>query len=461
MGIIKSQGQTPTEELLLRLCDSTFLKLWCYANPFKSDKQELCDLLAVFENHVFIFFDRASDKFKDSQKDIDLQWNRWEKEVIQKQITTAKGAYQYILRCPDKIFLDRDATIHLPISISKQNIKIHTIIVAHGAKDACKNFSEDNIYGSLAIVYSEYLARNVTPFMIHLDKKFPIHVFDSHNLEIILNELDTFCDFSTYLDEKEKAIKHLDILTYCGEEDLLTAYFKYGLGDDYSILNTEGKEEKGIGVKEGSWKYLVESSQYRTRKEDNKISYFWDSIVQEACQNGLDGSLSGNSDIFSCQNAVFEMAKEPRLFRRALSEHMINAIKKFPEDQMQLADDNSSLLRNISLMPSSYPDKTYIFLQLYYPKITDYSEYRRERLKILKFACGAAKNKFSNLKKIVGIVMSPQKCADSNLKDFIWFDCKEWSNENSRYYAETNQSFKFFECDNFSYKLVTMNDFPN
>ena len=58
MKITKSEEVTPTERLLADLCDRSFLKLWSYPNPFKEDKDELCDLLAVFENHVFIFFDR-------------------------------------------------------------------------------------------------------------------------------------------------------------------------------------------------------------------------------------------------------------------------------------------------------------------------------------------------------------------------------------------------------------------
>ena len=61
MKIIKSEGVTPTERLLADLCDRSFLKLWSYPNPFKEDKDELCDLLAVFENHVFIFFDREKN----------------------------------------------------------------------------------------------------------------------------------------------------------------------------------------------------------------------------------------------------------------------------------------------------------------------------------------------------------------------------------------------------------------
>lgn len=32
--IKKSQGFTPTERLLGRLCENTFLKLWTYPNPF-------------------------------------------------------------------------------------------------------------------------------------------------------------------------------------------------------------------------------------------------------------------------------------------------------------------------------------------------------------------------------------------------------------------------------------------
>jgi hypothetical protein len=60
MVIIKSEGVTPTEKLLADLCKRSFLKLWSYPNPIKDDRNELCDLLAVFENQVFIFFDRES-----------------------------------------------------------------------------------------------------------------------------------------------------------------------------------------------------------------------------------------------------------------------------------------------------------------------------------------------------------------------------------------------------------------
>jgi hypothetical protein len=53
--VVKSDGVNDSERLLADLCEKSFLKLWSYPNPFKDDRKELCDLLAVFENHVFIF----------------------------------------------------------------------------------------------------------------------------------------------------------------------------------------------------------------------------------------------------------------------------------------------------------------------------------------------------------------------------------------------------------------------
>jgi hypothetical protein len=76
MAIQKSSGHTPTERYLSHLCDRTFLGLWSYANPFKGDGKEPCDLIAVFENHVFLFFDRESRKFDRVNADVRLTWER-------------------------------------------------------------------------------------------------------------------------------------------------------------------------------------------------------------------------------------------------------------------------------------------------------------------------------------------------------------------------------------------------
>jgi hypothetical protein len=70
--IFKSPGFTDTERFLFDLCDRTFLKLWSYPNPFRAPGRELCDLIAVFDRHVFLFFDRSQNAFERQQIDVML-----------------------------------------------------------------------------------------------------------------------------------------------------------------------------------------------------------------------------------------------------------------------------------------------------------------------------------------------------------------------------------------------------
>ncbi len=113
--IRKSEGVTPTEKVLSSLCERTFLKLWSYPNPFKDDGNELCDLIAVFDDHVFVFFDRevkAFDKIPD--EDVLVAWMRWKRKVVDKQIKALKGAEKYV-RSGNPIFLDSKCETELPI----------------------------------------------------------------------------------------------------------------------------------------------------------------------------------------------------------------------------------------------------------------------------------------------------------------------------------------------------------
>jgi hypothetical protein len=110
MAIEKSLGQTPTEQYLSQLCERTFLNIWSYPNPYKADGKELCDLLVVFENTVFLFFDRESRRFDKPGADTQLTWDRWKKEAITKQIQTAAGAKRYVLANRDQIYLTQKSS---------------------------------------------------------------------------------------------------------------------------------------------------------------------------------------------------------------------------------------------------------------------------------------------------------------------------------------------------------------
>ena len=467
--IRKSEGVTPTEKLLSDLCERTFLKLWSYPNPYNKDRKELCDLIAVFEDHVFVFFDRKSGRLDNLPKDLSLKWKRWKKEVIDKQIKTSKGAERYISD-GNPIFLDDRCETALPVDIPK-NPKIHKFIVAHGAEEACKDSSSDNVYGSLGICYTEpqkppsdspllvrleKLAEN-TPFTVRLDRNDPVHVLDGFNLEIVLGELDTIFDFASFVTEKEDAIGRYHSLIYCGEEDLLAHYFlnydknrkRYRIGPD------EKDVFHGIMIEEGEWKNFVKSEPYKNRKKENEVSYFWDDLLQKTCQNAIDGTLEGDADLGRGRHPVTEMAKEPRVSRRLLSEEMLKAMRNFPET-------GNLLERKLNFISSSiYPDKGYVFLQVKCPQIrNDKIDYIEGRRHLLKVACGAARNEFPNLNTVVGIAMDPPKFADTVSEDLALLDCSEWTKEDFEHCERENEGFGFFKSGNQKKTGRTVKDFP-
>ena len=449
--IVKSEGVTPTERLLADLCEKSFLKLWSYPNPVKDDKKELCDLLAVFENHVFIFFDRESGVLSKENKDPLTKWKRWKKEVIDAQTRTAHGAERYI-RSGRGIFLDTELAVPFPFNIDRQSMVVHKIIIAHGAKEACEIFSDDNVYGSLGMFYVCGTPGLPFPFMVHMDKENPVHVFDSHNLPIIFSELDTFYDFTAYLDAKVEAIETYDMLSYCGEEDLLAHYFlNFDEARNKHFIGTSEKDINGIMIGEGEWKDFIELEIYKRKKLADKISYHWDSLLQFTCQNTLDGSIGGSSPLRG-RSAIHEMAKEPRFHRRELSARMLQSIRNFPETQQRI-------MRNLSFMPSFYKDKGYVFLQLKVDGIADYeNEYRPKRQALLEVACGAAKNRFDHLKTVVGIAIDAPKYAETNSEDFILMDCTDWTDEQREHYEKANEGLGFFQTGVVEKRTVT--EFP-
>jgi hypothetical protein len=429
--------------MLAEFCDRTFLRLWSYPNPFKADGHELCDLLAIFGNHIFIFFDRNKVLPHDSDKDLEVLWNRWKARAIDAQTATAHGAERYI-RGGGQIYLDGKRKAPFPLRIEHKSAVIHKIIVAHGAKEACERTSAANIYGSLAITYANLEDLAPRPFHVLIDRNNPVHVFDSHNLPIILTELDTVSDFTDYLTAKVHAISKYAMLGYCGEEDLLGHYLaNYDSVKKQHVIGTNDPGITGIMIGEGEWQDFTKTELYKNTKRVDQVSYFWDELIQRTCQNALDGTLGGNANLLQGQSAIFEMVKEPRFVRRALSEKIRKVVVEFP-------DLPGELTRQITLLPSSVDDVAYVFFQLRArDQLRDSPDYLDKRRTMLEIACGAAKNKFPTLKKVIGIGMDAPKFAENtNSEDFILMPCEEWPRETREHYEALNASMGFFESPN-------------
>ena len=454
MKIRKQAGFTPTERLLSRLCENTFLDLFSYLNPVREDGKELCDLIAVFDDHVFIFFDRESRKMDNAAKDISVRWKRWEKEVIEKQVKALAGAEKYI-RTGKPIFLDPRRETALPVTVPRNPV-VHKFIVAHGAAEACEASSGSNVDGSLAVSYSKPGAPLLgLPFYVELENNNPVHVLDSVNVELVLGELDTFFDFTSYVTEKENAIGRYDSLAYCGEEDLLAHYFRnYDPAANRYRIGERDSKISGVAIEEGTWKGFVASEEYQKRKEANEVSYFWDELLRRTYRNALNGTLIGDIDLGKERNPLNEMAKEPRLARRMLSRRMLEAIKKFPETGDVPA-------RHLSFISSFYPDKGYVFLQLKSPSPRE-EDYREVRRYMLKIACRAARNRFSHLNTVVGIAIDPPKFTESGeiSEDFAFLDCSCWTEEARAFWERENKYTKFFKTSAMRETKLHAEDFP-
>ena len=209
-----------------------------------------------------------------------------------------------------------------------------------------------------------------------------------------------------------------------------------------------------MAIGEGEWKDFMSSDVYARKQLANQTSYLWDEIIQRTCQNALDGTLLGDGGLFKGMSAVQEMAREPRFSRRALSDNIIRVIRAFP-------DTPAPIMRFLSFMPSFFGETGYVFLQLKLDDVGDYEkEYRPKRLALLELACGAAKNKFPHLTKVVGIAIDAPKFSRGNSEDFLLLECADWPESLKRHYEEANEGLNFFNSSSLTSHRSTVTEFP-
>jgi len=442
----KSPGVTETERLLADFCERSFLTLWSYSNPYKDDGKELCDLLAVCDDAVFIFFDREKVIDDDVAANAAVVWERWKRRVIDDQVRTAHGSERY-LRAGRSVFLDPARTTSFPLPIPALP-RVYKIVVAHGAADACSRASTENIAGSLAVAYSDSPreAVPVAPFFVFLDRGSPVHVLDSHNLGIIFAHLDTVADLAAYLDFKGELIATNELLCYCGEEDLLALYF--AVQNDVVAPVVERFIErlpKGIVMAEGAWQALTRTSAYENMLAINEVSYGWDELITGACKDFLAGRTFGNAQPFSGPSAILEMAKEPRHVRRFLSENLRHLVSLPPAG-------GDGIHRRVSLIPMAESGTAYVFLVVGAPSaMREHPNWRHGRKNLLQAACGAAKLKLPHLKKVIGIGVEDPRCAPAGCgNDFALLLCEELSAADRAFYEKQNALYQFFATSGMS-----------
>ena len=244
-------------------------------------------------------------------------------------------------------------------------------------------------------------------------KNHKIHIFDEEFTKIILKELDTITDFIEYLIKKEALISPgKSFFIIGGEKELLSSYLFNNRSFD--IFN----DADNVVIEEGSWDYLQDRPEYIAKKQEDKISYFWDHMVNRAHE-------SGNKEY---ELVAKELARPNRVNRRFLSKVFLNAWHKANEGEDNLA------YRHILIS-----DKlTYCFLFQ-----DDHTPTRELRKKYLETICFIARGKYIKNKKVIGIA-TERKIEPTCSYDFYLLYLPEWSDECQKTSEEIQNKFGIF-----------------
>jgi hypothetical protein len=326
--IIKSVGATESERFLADLCESTFLSLWSYPSVFRDqglrnggDGKEVADLLVVFDDHVVVFSDKHCS-FPGSGT-IERDWARWFKNAIGSATKQLWGAERWIRTHPDRLFLDRKCTQRFPVPLPlADQTMFHLVVVAHGSAQR----GVEEVGGSGGLMFrssmhglSEHAKTPLTVGDLDPNHTF-VHVFDDVALPIVLQSLDTIADFTRYLDQKAAFCRSQTELIARSEQDLLVLYLRHeNANDTHEFVPTADADY--VVVDDGFWDIYAQSAEYARKEERNKISYLWDSLIEDLAAQALSGTheFTPGATFGSADRILRFLAREPRARRRVLA----------------------------------------------------------------------------------------------------------------------------------------------
>lgn len=351
------------EDFVSALAEKSFLKDWCYRNPMFSDGKELCDLLIVYDDVAIIW------QIKDLKLNAEGKYNESEVKKNLRQIYGAK-----------RRLFDLKKNIELKNSRRGKEIFNPEIIKEIYLISALLGEEED--------FYS----------MIEIKKERIIHVFTREFTEIVLNELDTIKDFIAYIREKESLIAANKPITLLGGEKELLAFY---LMNERSFEKL--KELDYTTLTEGFWMELQKRPDYKAKKEADKISYCWDSIINRAHTCGE-----------KYEKIARELARPTRFERRGLSKAFFDAHMLAHNEQ-----EKNTFRRIVKSENTTY---CFLFLDDSEPKC------RKESLAII---CFIARGIYKDNKKVIGIA-TEMKIKPLCTYDFCLLEIPVWTKEKQK-----------------------------
>lgn len=435
--ITRSEGVTASEQYLRALCDRTFLSMWSYPRLFVKkitrnvvSGRELCDLLVLFEDTVLIFSDKGSEFGPTAE--LELSWSRWFRATVTESARQARGAERR-LRKGIALFLDQECTKPFHLQLDPARIRVHLIVVAHGASKACAEVLGGS--GSFLIRTDLHGDKaHTVPFAVgDLDPTDTfVHVLDDMTLDVVMQARDTITDFTHYLQKKETFLRAGRPIAVDGEEDLLAIYLQTVTNAGEHDLVILPKATGSLTITGSFWSDFIESPQRKNQIEHDAISYSWDILIEKFSHHALRGDqldldeddcTSSSESVIETERVMRFMAREPRTRRRILARDLNGLVEKTKADT-----------RGIYIIgPSIVGDPYYAFLA--FPAWTgdwtgamtaEYRQYRRVRRYVLHSLMLTVKLKYPDSQHIVGIATESGLDAYPRTEDFGYVDGGDW-----------------------------------
>ncbi|MEE9553018.1 MAG: SEC-C domain-containing protein [candidate division Zixibacteria bacterium] len=349
------------EEMVAELAHATFLSDWCYLNPKLTSGKEICDLLVIFDTIAIVWQVKNLKLGKDG---------KYKKSDVEKNVRQLSGARRRLFEIRETIELEnprRGKESFNPDTI--QEVFLISVL-----------FGEGEDFFSLV----DHIRSNT------------VHVFTRAFTEIIMNELDTVSDFINYLRVKESLLnREISLNVTGGEEELLAFY----------ILNDRSfkrfRDLDMVMLEEGAWALLQKKPEYKAKQDADRISYYWDSIINRAHEGGVP----------EYELIARELARPNRLMRRVLAQ-------SFYDGQVKAHSSNLPLLRRLL----SVDGVTYCFL------FQESIESRGLRKRMLELMCFVGRGIYQHNKRVLGIATEKQIRSECSF-DFIFIDIPEWTKE--------------------------------
>lgn len=424
--LVDADGVSDSERILAGLCRRSFLRLWTYLNLYtdegfrdgKGSAKELCDALLVFGDQVVIFSDKHVEFH--AHKPADVAWKRWYKRAVEDSVRQLHGAHSWLRRFPSRVYQDAACSRPLPVGLpASEAARVHLVAVTRGSREAALAHGVVSKLGSLPVQTSiKGLQQHLeTPFHLGLpdsQREF-VHVFDEVGIEEVLTELDTAADFLRYLNERRKLLGDSKwVIAAHGEEDLLAAYLCTVRDGEHTLMLSDPDSQPPTHIfYDDSWHAgLTASPRYKAKKEEDRRSYLWDTLISHFIAVGDPGlvplpALLTSKDV---ELGLRIMAAESRFGRRVSSESLA--------DVLQRARGRNALVRLMG-SPTS-PHVTYVFLVLGKQAEESYEEYRQRRVALLHAYCQTGRLAKPNCTTFVGLGFDhPDKTYEGGSEDLL------------------------------------------